>query len=109
MAEPAASDFFVHEYLFVVRDEERAHLHCSGCRQRLCDTSENYRLVSKVVDMPIDRLGPMFGGMAQTIDEMIVYRTYHCPSCGRRLDAEVCPASAEALWDLQLAEGKPGA
>jgi acetone carboxylase gamma subunit len=105
MAELADSDSFVHEYLLVIRDDDGGHLHCASCRHRLCDVSENYRLAARVVDEPIDSLGPMFGGMAHTIDEKIVFRAYHCPACGRRLDAEVCPASAEPLWDLQLAEG----
>jgi acetone carboxylase gamma subunit len=105
MAELADSDSYVHEYLVLVRDGDDSHLHCASCRFQLCDVSENYRLAAKVVDAPIDSLGALFGGMDHSIDEKIVFRAYHCPSCGRRLDAEVCPASAEALWDLQLAEG----
>jgi acetone carboxylase gamma subunit len=101
MADLADSESFVHEYLFIAD----GGLHCAGCRHRLCAVSENYRLAATVIDEPIDSLGPMFGGMERTIDETIVFRAYHCPSCGRRLDAEVCPASAEALWDLQLADG----
>jgi len=105
MAELAASEAYVHEYLILVRDDDGSHLHCASCRFQLCDVSENYRLAAKVVDAPVDSLGALFGGMDQTIDERIVFRAYHCPSCGRRLDAEICPASAEPLWDLQLAEG----
>jgi acetone carboxylase gamma subunit len=108
MPELADSESYVHEYLILVRDDDGAHLHCASCRTRLCAVSENYRRAAKVVDTPIDGLGALFGGMDGSIDEKIVFRAYHCPSCGRRLDAEVCPAGADALWDLQLAERKQG-
>jgi acetone carboxylase gamma subunit len=99
---PSAADQFVHEYLLLERDADGAHLHCAVCRARLCAASENYRVNTSVVDVPVEELGQLFSGMGHTIDEKIVFRGYHCPDCGHRIDAEICPESADAIWDLQL-------
>jgi acetone carboxylase gamma subunit len=98
---------FVHEYI-VLRTEPSGEpvLACARCNTRLCGAEENYRLSAEQVSAPIESLGDLFEGSGHTIDEQIVWRTYHCPSCGQQLDGEVCPSSAEVLWDLQLATGK---
>ena len=102
----ADSGTFVHEYLIVVRgDDGSAHLHCSSCRHQLCDVSENYRLAAKVIDEPIDKLGPLFGGMGHSIDARDVLPRLPLSLLRASSDAEVCPSSSEALWDMQLAEG----
>jgi hypothetical protein len=98
---------YVHEYLRLEHDAGSAFLHCAACGERLCPASENYRLSARVHDEPIDSLGPLFEGMGETVDEPIVFRVYSCRSCGQRLDAEVCPAAAEPLWDLQLLDPSP--
>jgi uncharacterized protein YlaI len=93
---------WVHEYLQLERAPDGGFLRCAACEQRLCPVTENYRLSAHVTDAPVESLGPLFEGMGDSIDERIVFRTYSCPNCRQRLDAEVCPESAEALWDLEL-------
>jgi acetone carboxylase gamma subunit len=93
----------VHEYIALDRAAEPPALLCADCGWRLCDWAENYRLHAVVVDTATSALGGLFRGLEESLDEQIVLRAYHCPSCGRRLDAEVCPESAEPMWDLKLA------
>jgi acetone carboxylase gamma subunit len=92
----------VHEYLLLEGEGASASLICAQCRTRICGIEENYRLQATLVSVPATSLGPLFKGSERTVDEEIVWRTYHCPSCGQQLDGEICPASADILWDLQL-------
>jgi hypothetical protein len=99
----------VHEYLLLDGRGPGASLLCARCRARICGVEENYRTRAEVVTEKVETLGPLFAGAGHTVAEDVVWRTYHCPSCGQRLDGEICPASAEPLWDLQLATGGGGA
>jgi acetone carboxylase gamma subunit len=92
----------VHEYLLLDGRGPSASLLCGRCRARICGVDENYRTRAEVVTVGIETLGPLFRGAGHTVAEEVVWRTYHCPSCGQTLDGEICPASAEPLWDLQL-------
>jgi hypothetical protein len=93
----------VHEHLLLDGRGPSASLLCARCRARICGIEENYRTRAEVVTVGVETLGPQFQGAGHTVDEDVVWRTYHCPSCGQTLDGEICPASAEPLWDLQLA------
>jgi uncharacterized protein (UPF0212 family) len=90
----------IHEYV----DLDAGRLRCAACGQDLGDAHAGYRAATVTIDEPVAALGALFAGMTDTVDEQIVFRTYNCPGCGRRLDAEICPRSAAPLRDLEVAD-----
>jgi hypothetical protein len=95
----------IHENVVLVREGPEVRFACAWCRADLGPAAESYRDYTIVAERPIGALGErLYGGMESSLDEQIVFRTYGCPGCGARLDAEVCPHSAEPLRDIELSE-----
>jgi acetone carboxylase gamma subunit len=94
---PGVRHTLLHEYIELVNGQ----CVCRRCGVELCASTENYKLHVVRTDFPLSSLGERYVGVAGTLDEAIVFRVYDCPSCGRRLDAEVCPVSAVPLHDFE--------
>jgi acetone carboxylase gamma subunit len=92
----------VHEHIELDGDQ----LLCRNCGHVLTDAQSNYRLYTVQTDLPLAALGRRYQGLTGTLDEEIVFRIYSCPSCDKRIDAEVCPRSAAPLHDLELIRGR---
>jgi N-methylhydantoinase B len=107
-ARPAGGNFPAHALRIgdrlVISDGE---WHCD-CGTALGRADANYKDFAHVTECPMTDLGP---GHATDDPDMIaplVYRTFDCPACGSRLDAEIARRDDPPLLDIAIMSGTAG-
>jgi N-methylhydantoinase B len=75
---------------------------CVGCGQVLGAATHTYRLGCRELDLELTDISELFTSSLRETGELLVFRRYLCPGCGRALDGNVCRAGDEPFCDVKV-------
>ncbi|MEO1191386.1 MAG: hydantoinase B/oxoprolinase family protein [Pseudomonadota bacterium] len=90
------------ETLAVRANGGEAHWCCRSCGGDLGPVSSSYKAACLRRDRPVSVSNPLVGDPSRFIDETVVFRQFHCPSCGTLIENEVAVESDPVLVDIAV-------
>jgi len=92
----------VSHYLYVAeRNNERSYC-CTRCSHSIAPLAANYKLSCSIEEGPASESNLNTPDTGLYVDETIVFRRFHCASCGGLIDTEIARAVDEPLWDIRI-------
>lgn len=80
------------------------HWYCM-CGEPLGTEGANYKLGTILREKAIQDIGETYRPDAPQSADQMVFRAFHCPGCGTRIDTELALRSDPVLHDVELEEG----
>jgi N-methylhydantoinase B len=92
----------ITEYLDLVDRGHEPWFACSRCGLPIGSARENYKSHCHRINRPIQAASILIGEPRRFIDELVHFRQFCCPACGRLIENEVCRAHDDLLRDIEL-------
>jgi acetone carboxylase gamma subunit len=89
--------------LNVLADGDDRFWTCATCSTELGDAEKNYKEGCIREDHPVTDSNPLIGAPERFIDDLVTFRQFFCPGCGRLIDNEVAVDSDPVLADITVA------
>ncbi|MDA0823494.1 MAG: hydantoinase B/oxoprolinase family protein [Proteobacteria bacterium] len=89
--------------LNVLADGDDHYWACATCSTELGLAGSNYKDGCIREDHPVSDSNPLIGAPERFIDDLVTFRQFFCPGCGRLIDNEVAVDSDPVLADITVA------